>query len=67
MKITIKTIYKKNIMSGNKQLLTEIDRTKQLFNYTTKPKKKVIPEKLEDKIEKIEEGKIITLTDFLKG
>jgi len=54
-------------MSGNKQLLMEIDRSKQLFNYTTKPKKKIIPEKPEEKKELAEEDTIITLTDFLKG
>jgi hypothetical protein len=50
-----------------KNLLTEMDRSKQLFQYTTKVKKTIIPEKKEPKKDKVEEGHIVTLTEFLRG
>ena len=52
-------------MFQTKQILTEIDRSKQLIKYTTQKKKiQDQPVKIE---EKIEEGKIITLSEFLRG
>ena len=54
-------------MKKDTRILTEVDRTKQLINYTTKPKKKIIPEVTEKTEETIEEGKIVTLTEFMKG
>jgi hypothetical protein len=53
-------------MGADRRILTEIDRSKQLIQYTTKHTKKSIPEIADDKKNVVEEGKIITLTEFIK-
>ena len=48
----------------DKRVITEIDRSKKLMNFTTKPKKKLI-EKVETPEEIITEGNIISLSEFV--
>jgi len=54
-------------MENDKRILNEVNRSKQIMEYTTIPKKKLIPEVTETEKEKVEEGKIITLSEFVKG
>ena len=50
----------------DKRVITEIDRSKKLMNFTTKPKKKLI-EKVETPEEIITEGNIISLSEFVEN
>ena len=53
----------------NKELLTEINRSKEIIKFAsiTKKDKKNISETIKESEEIIKEEKIITLSQFLKG
>jgi hypothetical protein len=52
---------------NNKQVLSEIDRSKELMKYTTTIKKKNTVEASIKDDQTIKEFKSVSLTDFLKG
>lgn len=51
----------------DKRILTEIDRSKEIMNYTTRVEKKPIVDKPDEQKKTVEEVKIVSLTEFLKG
>ena len=53
-------------MENDKRILTELDRSKQMMGYTTKPKKKV-DQKLKTPEEIITAGNIVTLKEFVEN
>ncbi len=53
-------------MKQPNQLLNEIDRTKEMMDFSTKPKKVIKPEPKQAE-ETITEGRIISLSEFVKG
>lgn len=51
----------------DKRILTEIDRSKKIMNYITRTDKKPIVAKPKEQKKTVEEVKIVTLTEFLRG
>lgn len=53
-------------MENDKRVLSEIDRSKEMINFSTKPKKVIKPE--QEPKETITEGtEIVSLSEFVKG
>jgi hypothetical protein len=53
-------------MENDKRILTELDRSKQMMSYTTKPKKVIKSEPVKPE-EPITEDRVVTLSDFVNG
>lgn len=51
----------------NNKLISEIVRAKEIMEHSNKKKKKTVSEKPQEKTSTVNEGAIITLTEFLNS